>query len=235
MQAENGKKGKPARLVLTTFNSSDTSLPPYSLNGDVGDLDAKALDLTPQAATRARPLSAAQSAALADAQALSQGLSIDTESQVAGDDKSGLASRLLGRIASVSRHNRERESSAEQFEEPPATPFSPFAPFSPVSGNFGPYSAPAKGNLTHSPYRPSGLHVSSTYDPETAQDMGIHASVLSQAESGVTEEEIERRRLRAQKRLESRQRSEEGRLDHGETDSVGTGFRSLARSREVRN
>jgi hypothetical protein len=47
-------------------------------------------------------------------------------------------------------------------------------------------------------------------DPEAAQAMGIHPDVVKAAEPGISEDEIERRRIRAQRRLEERQRLEEG-------------------------
>ncbi|KAK9896383.1 hypothetical protein P389DRAFT_78624 [Cystobasidium minutum MCA 4210] len=68
-------------------------------------------------------------------------------------------------------------------------------------------------------------------DPEAAQAMGIHPDVIKRAEPGVSEEEIERRRARGQRRLEERQRAEEGSIV--EDNLQGSHFSEVANNRRV--
>lgn len=131
----------------------------------------------------------------------------------------------------------EKQGGAQ--DEVPATPFSPFAPFTPVppapqSGTPGQYTFPpsTRSSLYHSSVLPPPSPAP-YIDPEAAQAMGIHKSVLDQAESGVSEDEIEKRRARAQRRLERRQRAEEGSIVEHDTVSEAPSFRQLARERQV--
>lgn len=131
----------------------------------------------------------------------------------------------------------------------PASPFSPFAPFSPVEdfeeGSSSTASSRAAAaaaateeytrsgaNCSYAPAVRSSLYQSESamqyMDPEAATAMGIHQEVLNEAESGVSEDEIERRRARAQRRLERQQREDEGSV----VEDLPT-FRQVAKSVEV--
>lgn len=122
-------------------------------------------------------------------------------------------------------------SSSEQ--NVPNTPFSPFAPFSPVN-------ATAQTINGHTPAIRSSLYQTDTIqpssigqylDPDAASAMGIHPSVINEADSGVSDAEIERRRAKAQKRLEKRQRDEEGSVVE-DVRTQTSGFRQWARTNE---
>ena len=69
-------------------------------------------------------------------------------------------------------------------------------------------------------------------DPEAAQAMGIHPSVVKEAESGISDAEIERRRARAQRRLEESQRADEGSIVEDDLDEPPS-FKQLASRRKV--
>lgn len=212
---------------LATANSSQTTLPPYT-----APAAGAGFDYTPQGMLRTQQMSQAQQAAATQIDQMATG---------------AVPGSVLDRAASVSRHNRERDQEAAIDDEPPSTPFSPFAPFSPVSATHGPptlqHSVSRASLNSHAPYKPSNLQHGVTltppssgiqYDPDAAQSMGIHPNVLAQAETGASEDEIERRRARAQRRLEEQQRRDEGQYDDGrESSSTSGGFRSMARSREV--
>lgn len=69
-------------------------------------------------------------------------------------------------------------------------------------------------------------------DPEAAQAMGIHPDVIKTAQPGISEEEIERRRLRAQRRLEERQRLDEGSVVE-DGQNQGSHFSEIASDRRI--
>lgn len=130
--------------------------------------------------------------------------------------------------------------------------FSPFAPFSPVTAAHASENKRSEdeddpetiaGNAAIGSYRNSHLQNSVTLpqaspvrylDPEAAQAMGIHPEVVRDAvpNSRLSEDEIERRRARAQRRLEERQRAEEGSIVEGALDD-GPRFKQIARERQV--
>jgi hypothetical protein len=62
--------------------------------------------------------------------------------------------------------------------------------------------------------------------------MGVHPEVMREAEAGVSDEEIERRRARAQRRLEERQRAEEGSVVEDDMNEPPS-FRKVAAYREI--
>ena len=70
------------------------------------------------------------------------------------------------------------------------------------------------------------------FDLEAAQAMGVHPEVMREAEAGVSDEEIERRRARAQRRLEERQRAEEGSVVEDDMNEPPS-FRKVAAYREI--
>ena len=119
--------------------------------------------------------------------------------------------------------------------------FSPFAPFSPVTTSA---QDPEKGEQADSSDlatsrdtrryavnlpTPSGIRF---MDPEAAQAMGIHPSVVKEAESGISNAEIERRRARAQRRLEASQRADEGSIVEDDLDEPPS-FKQLASRRKI--
>lgn len=198
------KKARPSPLPLSNLRTAnDPALPPYS----------------PFSAGGAQSPWLGGNFTMQNAQPVKQ----DIESQVDADNKS---------IKSMKTVNRAKREAAERA----GNPFSPFAPFSPVTahrtgdeekGQVGDDTdeesegeeairASSKRNL----YKPSSsLHYTMNMpqpspvrymDPEAAQAMGIHPDVIKSAKPGISEDEIERRRLRAQRRLEERQRLEEG-------------------------
>ena len=70
-------------------------------------------------------------------------------------------------------------------------------------------------------------------DPEAAQVMGIHPDVVKKAERGISEDEIERRRARAQRRLEEQQRAEEGAVLEEPPIADQARFSSIAAQRQL--
>ena len=149
----------------------------------------------------------------------------------------GTQSPMLGRAESLTRMQQEYNNVAPAPDQnTPLTPFSPFAPFSPVNP-INPTTQAA--SLTgYTPAVRSSLYQTETLappspakylDPETATAMGIHSSVINEAESGVSEADIERRRARAQRRLERQQRAEEGSI----VEDQRAGFRQWAKNNDA--
>lgn len=136
------------------------------------------------------------------------------------------------------RTGDEWDAASSVDTKPPNTPFTPFTSFSPVSLNGNndiaqarSYVPAVRSSLYHSDTMPQPSPVQ-YMDPEAAQAMGIHPDVINEAKPGVSDEEIERRRAKAQRRLERQQRAEEGSVVEEErTESPS--FRQLARAGEI--
>lgn len=221
------KKDRPSPLPLSNIrNGNDPTLPPYSpFSAGAGQSPWLGGNFTLQTAQAANK---------------------DVENQVDSDTKS---------VKSMRSCSRGRREAAERA----GAPFSPFVPFSPV--NAAPSADIEKGQagaakddtsddeeatgppgrrLTSKPS--SSLHYSFSMpqpspvrymDPEAAQAMGIHPDVIKTAEPGISEEEIERRRIRAQRRLEEQQRLDEGSIVEDAIDHVAH-FSEIAHDRRMR-
>lgn len=203
------QKNRPSPLPLSSIrNPDDPALPPYSpFAAGAGQSPWMGGNFTMQTAQ------AAQTGAQAQA------------------DNNTSDAKSVRSLTSISKARREAAERA-------GNPFSPFTPFSPVSTTHD-YQADHKARISNddgeeesedeeairAPRKRNGLHPSSALqnsitmprpapvrymDPEAAQAMGIHPEVIKTAEPGISEDEIERRRARAQRRLEERQRAEEG-------------------------
>lgn len=203
------KKDRPSPLPLSSIrNPNDPTLPPYS----------------PFAAGPGQSPWTSNNFTFQTAQGAQTGLQNEHEDTNAD-------ARSVKSMANLSRAQREAAERA-------GNPFSPFVPFSPVTTtapvatqtsareqlndaddedkqavrSFSRRNDPtfnASSSLHHSVTMPTPAPVR-YMDPEVAQAMGIHPEVIKTAEPGVSEEEIERRRVRAQRRLEERQRADEG-------------------------
>lgn len=221
------KKGRPAPLPLSKLGTGaarDPSLPAYSPFAAGAEQSPWMGNFTMQTA---------------------QPVKQDVERQADADTRSISSNKMstLARIAAAERAGN---------------PFSPFAPFSPVNpsppvdlergnvdddaddesedeeairGSKRHHLSKASSSLRYATNMPQASPVR-YMDPEAAQAMGIHPDVIKTAQPGISEEEIERRRLRAQRRLEERQRLDEGSVVE-DGQNQGSHFSEIASDRRI--
>jgi hypothetical protein len=210
------QKGRPSPLPLSGGRASnDPTLPPYS----------------PFAAPPGQSPWLSESHSTQHAQA---GRAADLNQSSVGRTSANAKA-----LAKLRRHAAERSEA----------PFSPFLPFSPVtttrpiqpSVEYEAKEEDTAADFTagyHS--RPDHLAIDMPQpspvryiDPEAAQAMGIHPDVVKKAERGISEDEIERRRSRAQRRLEEQQRAEEGAVLEEPPIADQARFSSIAAERQL--